>query len=92
MEGCDNCDEYLHMKGNRDVVQEVTSANFDGIIGLASAADSWVARWQNIGAIRTNNIFSVSTDYNAYFLPNSLKCTFPCRQTRAWRVRHVGKR
>ena len=57
MEGCDNCDEYLHMKGNRDVAQEVTSANFDGIIGLASASDSWVARWQNIGALRINMSF-----------------------------------
>lgn len=39
------------MKGNRDVAQEVTSANFDGLIGLAGSADSWVARWQNIGAL-----------------------------------------
>ena len=29
-DGCDNCEEYLHMKGNRDVVYDCTSSNFDG--------------------------------------------------------------
>lgn len=29
-DGCDNCEEYLHMKNNRDAVYECTSSNFDG--------------------------------------------------------------
>ncbi len=28
--GCDNCERFLRMKGNRDRVTEVTSSNFDG--------------------------------------------------------------
>ena len=28
--GCDNCDKHLKMKGNRELVQECTSSNFDG--------------------------------------------------------------
>ncbi len=28
--GCDNCERYLRMKGNRERVTEVTSSNFDG--------------------------------------------------------------
>ena len=28
--GCDNCERYLKMKGNRELVQECTSSNFDG--------------------------------------------------------------
>jgi len=30
MDGCDNCDKFLHMKNNRDRVDECTSTNFDG--------------------------------------------------------------
>lgn len=29
-EGCENCDEFLHMKGDRDKVFICTSNNFDG--------------------------------------------------------------
>ena len=29
-DGCENCDEYLHMKNNRDAVYVCTSSNFDG--------------------------------------------------------------
>ena len=29
-DGCDNCDEYLHMKNNRDAVYDCTSSSFDG--------------------------------------------------------------
>jgi len=47
-DGCDNCEEYLHMKGNRDVVYDCTSSNFDGMISMISPDDSWVAKWQRI--------------------------------------------
>jgi hypothetical protein len=29
-DGCENCDDFLHMKGNRDAVYDCTSTNFDG--------------------------------------------------------------
>lgn len=29
-EGCDNCDEFLRMKNNKDNVYDCTSSNFDG--------------------------------------------------------------
>lgn len=47
-EGCDNCDEFLRMKNNRDNVYDCTSSNFDGMIALMSPEDSWVAKWQRI--------------------------------------------
>ena len=28
--GCDNCERHLKMKGNRELVQECTSSNYDG--------------------------------------------------------------
>lgn len=48
-DGCDNCDEFLRMKNNKDNVYDHTSNNFDGIIALMSPEDSWVAKWQRIG-------------------------------------------
>ncbi|KAK3509326.1 hypothetical protein QTP70_028543 [Hemibagrus guttatus] len=48
-DGCDNCESYLQMKGNREMVYECTSSSFDGIIAMMSPEDSWVAKWQRIG-------------------------------------------
>ena len=31
-DGCDNCDEYLGMKNNREMVYDCTSSNFDGSV------------------------------------------------------------
>ncbi|KAG8122842.1 hypothetical protein E2320_018257 [Naja naja] len=31
-DGCDNCDSYLQMKGNREMVYDCTSSSFDGYI------------------------------------------------------------
>ncbi|XP_073983921.1 transcription elongation factor subunit spt4 isoform X1 [Rhodnius prolixus] len=47
-DGCDNCDEFLRMKNNRDNVYDCTSSNFDGMIALMSPEDSWVAKWQRV--------------------------------------------
>jgi len=33
-DGCENCEEYLHMKNNRDTVYECTSSSFDGFVFL----------------------------------------------------------
>jgi len=30
MDGCDNCDDFLRMKNNKDNVYDCTSTNFDG--------------------------------------------------------------
>lgn len=29
-DGCDNCETYLQMKGNREMVYDCTSSSFDG--------------------------------------------------------------
>lgn len=47
-EGCENCEDILHLKGNRDRVFDCTSANFDGMIAMMDPADSWVAKWQRV--------------------------------------------
>lgn len=47
-DGCENCEEYLHMKNNRDTVYECTSSSFDGIVAMMSPEDSWVSKWQRI--------------------------------------------
>ena len=43
--GCDNCESVLNIQGDRELVNECTSSNFDGMIAMMSPSDSWVARW-----------------------------------------------
>lgn len=47
-DGCDNCEEFLRMKNNKDNVYDCTSNNFDGLIAVMSPEDSWVCKWQRI--------------------------------------------
>ncbi|KAH9628821.1 hypothetical protein HF086_004981 [Spodoptera exigua] len=46
-DGCDNCDEFLRLKNNKDNVYDCTSNNFDGMIAVMSPEDSWVCKWQH---------------------------------------------
>ncbi|XP_014240576.1 transcription elongation factor SPT4 isoform X2 [Cimex lectularius] len=46
-DGCDNCEEFLKLKNNRENIIECTSSNFNGIIAVMSPQDSWVAKWQD---------------------------------------------
>lgn len=50
-DGCDNCEEVLPIKGNKDNVYDCTSNNFDGIISVMSPEDSWVCKWQRISKL-----------------------------------------
>ena len=58
-QGCDNCEEYLTMKGNHDRVFECTSSNFEGMIALMHPEESWVAKWQRI-AHHVKGMYAVS--------------------------------
>ncbi|CAK5050271.1 unnamed protein product [Meloidogyne enterolobii] len=46
MDGCDNCDRFLGIKGDIEKCVECTSANFDGMIAVCDHNDSWVSKWQ----------------------------------------------
>ena len=48
MDGCDNCERFLGLKGDMDKCMECTSANFDGMIAVCQPNDSWVCKWQKI--------------------------------------------
>ncbi|OQV23581.1 putative Transcription elongation factor SPT4 [Hypsibius exemplaris] len=58
-DGCDNCDEVLPMRGQREAVLDYTSANFDGFIAMMSPPQSWVAKWQRIDKF-TPGMYAVS--------------------------------
>ncbi|KAI0124225.1 Spt4/RpoE2 zinc finger-domain-containing protein [Xylariales sp. AK1849] len=47
-EGCPNCEEFLHLKGDTEAIDSCTSQVFEGLITLADPAESWVARWQRL--------------------------------------------
>ncbi|NXF13737.1 SPT4H factor, partial [Smithornis capensis] len=57
--GCDNCETYLQMKGNREMVYDCTSSSFDGIIAMMSPEDSWVSKWQRISTFKPG-VYAVS--------------------------------
>ncbi|VDK74317.1 unnamed protein product [Litomosoides sigmodontis] len=48
LDGCDNCERYLGMKGDEEKVSECTSSNFDGMIAATVPDESWVCKWQKI--------------------------------------------
>ena len=47
-DGCDNCEDIMPMRGNRERVYECTSNNFEGMIALMQPEESWVAKWQRL--------------------------------------------
>uniref|UniRef100_A0A7N4P541 Spt4/RpoE2 zinc finger domain-containing protein n=1 Tax=Sarcophilus harrisii TaxID=9305 RepID=A0A7N4P541_SARHA len=51
-DGCDNCDSYLQMKGNLEMVYDCTSSSFDGIIAMMSPKNSWVSKWQQVSTFK----------------------------------------
>lgn len=48
--GCPNCEDVLAMQGSWDTVGETTTTNYDGLIAMTNPEQSWVAKWQHIGA------------------------------------------
>ncbi|KAF5289431.1 hypothetical protein FQA39_LY15120, partial [Lamprigera yunnana] len=60
-EGCDNCDEFLRMKNNRDNIYDCSSTNFDGMIAAMSPEDSWVCKWQRISTLKFDLIYFTNT-------------------------------
>ncbi|XP_069470943.1 transcription elongation factor SPT4 [Ambystoma mexicanum] len=58
-DGCDNCNTYIQMKGNRELVYECTSSSFDGVVAMMTFEDSWVARWQRISTFKPG-VYAVS--------------------------------
>lgn len=66
--GCPNCEEFLEMRQNADVVQDCTSAVFEGMIAMADPESSWVAKWQRLGgyapgtyAVKVEGVVSIMT-------------------------------
>jgi hypothetical protein len=45
--GCPNCIQVLQNLGS-DVVDDITSPVFEGLVALREPARSWVARWQRV--------------------------------------------
>ncbi|KAK3067816.1 transcription elongation factor spt4 [Teratosphaeriaceae sp. CCFEE 6253] len=46
--GCPNCEDFLELRGNSDVIQEATSQVFEGLVTIVDPEHSWVAKWQRL--------------------------------------------
>eukprot|EP00049_Salpingoeca_infusionum_P000712 m.41856 g.41856 ORF g.41856 m.41856 type:complete len:129 (+) comp10619_c0_seq3:43-429(+) len=51
-DGCDNCEEFLHIQNNRDNLHDFTTANYYGVVSLMQPKESWVAKWQRIATFK----------------------------------------
>ena len=58
-DGCENCDQILGMKHNRDNMFNCTSSNFDGLVALCDPPDSWVGKWLRLNRF-TPGMYAVS--------------------------------
>ena len=47
-EGCENCDNVLHFRGQVEVISACTTDDFQGMTAVINPDRSWVARWQHI--------------------------------------------
>ena len=47
-EGNDNLENVIQMQGDRQMVLDCTSNQFDGMIAVMKPEESWAARWQGI--------------------------------------------
>jgi transcription elongation factor SPT4 len=47
-QGCPNCEELLQLRGSPEVINEMTSQVFEGLISLHDPSTSWVAKWQRL--------------------------------------------
>jgi transcription elongation factor SPT4 len=46
--GCDNCDQVLSLKGDVERIMDCTSPNYEGMISVLNPDRSWVCKWQRI--------------------------------------------
>mmetsp|Transcript_31520 Transcript_31520/g.74925 ORF Transcript_31520/g.74925 Transcript_31520/m.74925 type:complete len:118 (+) Transcript_31520:255-608(+) len=46
--GCENCEEFLDMAGDRERVASCTTSEFSGIISVMDPATSWVCKWKHL--------------------------------------------
>lgn len=61
VDGCENCEQWLHLKGDRERVYNCTSSAFEGIIAMMQPNDSWVAKWQHIVG-QEKGIYAISVE------------------------------
>ncbi|KAK8816117.1 transcription elongation factor SPT4 [Blastocystis sp. ATCC 50177/Nand II] len=65
--GCENCEDILHMAGDDEKVREMTSPYFDGMVSIMDREHSWVASWLQkkglIPAIYAINVTGRLPDY-----------------------------
>lgn len=67
-EGCPNCEEMIHYRGQADLVEDCTSPVFEGLITLREPRKSWVAKWQRLdGFVRGMYAVKVSGNVSGDF-------------------------
>ncbi|KAJ1759677.1 transcription elongation factor spt4 [Coemansia sp. RSA 2523] len=46
--GCPNCNRYVNMAGQNDMVTDCTSGTFDGVMAVLQPKKSWVCKFAHV--------------------------------------------
>ncbi|KAJ1666370.1 transcription elongation factor spt4 [Coemansia sp. RSA 1813] len=50
--GCPNCESYVRMRGQNDVVADCTTTTFDGVMAMFQPNKSWVAKFAHVNSYK----------------------------------------
>ena len=50
-QGCENCDQFLHMADDPAQVNKCTTAFYEGQVAVMDPRDSWAAKWIRVEII-----------------------------------------
>ncbi|KAJ1827868.1 transcription elongation factor spt4 [Coemansia sp. RSA 2708] len=50
--GCPNCNRYVSMAGQADLVADCTSGTFDGVMAMLQPKKSWVSKFAHVNNYR----------------------------------------
>lgn len=59
VDGCENCDDFLQLKNNKEHIYNYTSNNFDGLTALMKPEESWAGKWLRINSF-TPGMYAIS--------------------------------
>jgi hypothetical protein len=73
--GCPNCKPLLEQLEAHDIIEDITSPSFEGLVALQKPRKSWVGRWQRIDGYQ-KGMYAVKVNGNVW---SSQKAFFPLR-------------
>ena len=62
-QGCENC-TFLNLEGDRERIEDCTTTEFQGMLGVVDPGGSWAARYAFMQRERVPGVYSLSVDHS----------------------------